>query len=222
MASFDMKAKLLADYAARAPVIPVVTIEDPADAVPLARALVEAGLPVVEITLRTGRALAAMELIARDVPEAVVAAGTVIRPEQIAQVIAAGANFIVTPGTSRRMAEELAGCAIPCMPAAATVSEALDLAEHGFQVLKFFPAGPSGGLAWLRSVSAPIPHIGFCPTGGIDAKSAPDYLACPNVVCVGGSWMVPKDAVQSRDFARIRTLAQEAAALRPKPATSEA
>ena len=121
-----MKSDLLAGYAALAPVIPVVTVEDPADAVPLARALVEAGLPVVEITLRTGRALQAMEAIARDVPDAVVAAGTVIRPEQIAQVVDAGAKFIVTPGTSRLMAEELAACALPCMPAAATVSEALD------------------------------------------------------------------------------------------------
>lgn len=210
-----MKSDLLAGYAALAPVIPVVTVEDPADAVPLARALVEAGLPVVEITLRTGRALQAMELIARDVPDAVVAAGTVIRPEQIAQVVEAGAKFIVTPGTSRLMADELAACALPCMPAAVTVSEALDLAEHGFATLKFFPAGASGGLAWLKAVSAPIPHIRFCPTGGIDLKSAPDYLACPNVVCVGGSWMVPKDAVVARDWTRIGTLAREAAALRP-------
>lgn len=217
MARFDTKSELLAGYAALAPVIPVVTIDDPDGAVPLARALVEAGLPVVEITLRTGRALKAMELIAREVPEAVIAAGTVVRPEQIAQVIDAGAKFIVTPGTSRRMLDELAAAAIPAMPACATVSEALELVEHGFSIAKFFPAAASGGVAWLTAVGAPVPQLRFCPTGGVDLRSAPDYLACANVACVGGSWMVPKDAVASGDHRRIGDLARGAAALRAKP-----
>ena len=216
MPQFEMKHDLIAGYAALAPVIPVVTIEDPDRAVPLARTLVEAGLPVVEVTLRTGRALAAMEAIAREVPDAVIAAGTVLRPEQIVQVVDAGAKFIVTPGTSQMMADELSGAAIPAMPACATVSEALDLVEHGFSILKFFPAAASGGTAWLKAASAPVPHIRFCPTGGIDLEAAPDYLACPNVICIGGSWMVPADAVASGDWGRIARLAREAAALRRK------
>jgi 2-dehydro-3-deoxyphosphogluconate aldolase/(4S)-4-hydroxy-2-oxoglutarate aldolase len=205
---------LIAGYARLAPVIPVITIEDPAQAVPLARTLVEAGLRVIEVTLRTERALAAIEAMARDVPEAVIAAGTVLRPEQIAQVAEAGAKFVVTPGTSRRMAEALAAGAIPAMPGCATVSEALELAEHGFLTVKFFPAGQSGGAAWLKSIAAPVPHIKFCPTGGVDAKNAADYLAAPNVVCVGGSWVTPKDALAAGDWATIGRLAREAAALR--------
>ncbi len=211
------KRDALAGYARLAPVIPVVTIDDPETAVPLARTLVEAGLPVVEVTLRTQAALAAMERIARDVPDAVIAAGTVIRPAQIGEVAAAGARFIVTPGTSPAMADALAGCALPVMPACASVSEALALLERGFRILKFFPAGASGGPAWLKAVSAPVPDLRFCPTGGVDPRNAPDYLACPNVLCVGGSWMVPKDAVAAGDWARIGALAREAAALRTTP-----
>lgn len=214
MPRLQMKRDLLAGYAGLAPVIPVVTIEDGAAAVPLARALVEAGLPVVEVTLRTSAALRAIETIARNVPGAVVAAGTVIRPGQIEQVIDAGAKFIVTPGTSPGMADALAEAAVPVMPACATVSDALHLLELGFDLLKFFPAGASGGTAWLKAVAAPVPDVRFCPTGGIDAAGAPDYLACPNVVCVGGSWMVPKGAVAAGDWDRIGRLAREAAALR--------
>lgn len=214
MPRFQLKRDTIAGYAALAPVIPVVTADDPESAVALARALVAGGLPVVEITLRTGSALRCIEAVARDVPDAIVAAGTVIRPGQIEEAADAGAKFLVSPGTSPRMAEELAESALPAMPACATVSEALHLFELGFSVLKFFPAGASGGTAWLKSVSAPIPDVRFCPTGGLDAKSAPDYLACPNVACVGGSWMVPKDAVASKDWARIERLACEAAKLR--------
>lgn len=214
MPSFQVRRDLLNAYAAAAPVIPVVTVEDAHGAVELARALVEAGLPVVEVTLRTDAALKAIEAIAREVPDAIVAAGTVIRPQQIDQVVEAGAKFIVTPGTSPLMAEALAGATIPVVPACATVSEALRLSELGFALLKFFPASASGGTAWLKAVSAPIPEVRFCPTGGIDARSAPDYLACPNVVCVGGSWMVPKDAVASRDWGRVKALAAEAARLK--------
>lgn len=214
MPRFQMKRDLIASYAAAAPVIPVVTVEDADGAVELARTLVEAGLPVVEVTLRTSAALTAIEAIARAVPEAIVAAGTVIRPKQIDQVIEAGAKFIVTPGTSPLMSEALADSAIPAMPAAGTVSEALRLFELGFALLKFFPASASGGTAWLKAVSAPLPDVKFCPTGGIDAKSTPEYLACPNVVCVGGSWMVPKDAVASRDYGRIGALAGDASRLR--------
>lgn len=213
MPRLQLKRDLLAGYVALAPVIPVVTIEDAQTGVELARTLVEAGLPVVEITLRTRAALGAIEAIARDVPDAVVAAGTVIRPEQIGQVEGAGAKLIVTPGTSPAMADALAEAAVPAMPAAATVSEALHLFELGFHILKFFPAAASGGTAWLKAVSAPIPEVKFCPTGGVDGQTAPSYLACSNVACVGGSWMVPKDAVAARDWPTIARLARQAASL---------
>jgi 2-dehydro-3-deoxyphosphogluconate aldolase/(4S)-4-hydroxy-2-oxoglutarate aldolase len=215
MASLTTKTELLADYATRAPVIPVVTIEHPAKAVPLARTLVEAGLPAVEITLRTGRALQAIEAIAAEVPEAVIAAGTVLSKEQIEAVTSAGAKFIVTPGTPPRLAERLAEAALPAMPGCATVSEALALAELGFDIVKFFPAGASGGAAWLKSVAGPLQKLRFCPTGGVDAGNAPGYLALPNVICVGGSWMVPLTAIDAGDWATIARLAREAAALRP-------
>jgi 2-dehydro-3-deoxyphosphogluconate aldolase / (4S)-4-hydroxy-2-oxoglutarate aldolase len=214
MPRIQLKRDTLAGYAALAPVVPVVTVDDPEQAVELARTLVEAGLPVVEITLRTGSALRCIEAVARDVPDAVLAAGTVIRPLQIEEATDAGAKLLVTPGTSPRMAEHLAEAALPAMPACATVSEALHLYELGFDLLKFFPAGASGGTAWLKAVSAPIPEVRFCPTGGLDLKSAPDYLACPNVACIGGSWMIPKDALAAKDWARIGALAREAAALR--------
>lgn len=216
MPRVQMKSDLLAGWVAVAPVIPVVTIDDPEKAVPLARTLVEAGLPIVEVTLRTSRALAAIEAIARDVPDAVVAAGTVLRPKQIAAVEEAGAKFIVTPGTSPALAEALSESTLPAMPGCATASEALMLAEHRFALLKFFPAVPSGGAAWLKAVAAPLADLRFCPTGGIDATSAPSFLALPNVACVGGSWMVPGDAVASGDWARIGALARHAAAL-PRP-----
>ena len=213
MPRLQTKRETLKGYAALAPVIPVVTVEDASHAVPLARTLVEAGLPVVEITFRTGAALRAMEAVARDVPEAIVAAGTVLSPEQIESATAAGAKLLVTPGTSPAMAEALAEAALPAIPAAATVSEALYLRELGFDLLKFFPAAASGGVAWLKAVAAPVQSVRFCPTGGVDAKSAPTYLALPNVACVGGSWMVPADAVAAGDWTRIAELARDAAEL---------
>lgn len=214
MPRLQLKRETIAGYAALAPVIPVVTVDDPDQAVSLARTLVEAGLPAVEITLRTSSALRCIEAVAREVPDAVLAAGTVIRPRQIEDATNAGAKFLVSPGTSPKMAEALAEADLPAMPACATVSEALFLLELGFDLLKFFPAGASGGTAWLKSVSAPLAEVRFCPTGGLELKSAPDYLACPNVACIGGSWMIPKDALASGDWARIGTLAREAAALR--------
>ena len=203
------------DHARRAPVIPVVTIDDPARAVPLAETLVASGLPVIEVTLRTKGALAAMAAIARAVPEANVAAGTVVRPEQIAEVIDAGAAFIVTPGTPRALAEALAEAPVPVMPGCATVSEAMALAELGFTALKFFPAAASGGTAWLKGIAGPLPHFAFCPTGGIDAANASAYLDLPNVLCVGGTWVAPAAMIARGDFARIGELARAAASLRP-------
>jgi 2-dehydro-3-deoxyphosphogluconate aldolase/(4S)-4-hydroxy-2-oxoglutarate aldolase len=203
----------LLSYARLAPVIPVVTIEDARRSIDLAQTLVAAGLRVVEITLRTPAAMDAIAAIAKAVPEAVVAAGTVIRPEQIAEVADAGAKLIVTPGTPRRLAEALAKSPMPVMPGCTTPSEAMALADLGFQVLKFFPAAVFGGPAWLKAISGPLPQLQFCPTGGVDLRNAPDYLALPNVPCVGGTWVAPAKAVAQGDWETIGRLAREAAAL---------
>lgn len=213
MSQVDTKSKLLAGYAALAPAIPVVTIKDEDAAEMLARTLVEAGLPVVEVTLRTGSALRAIERIARLVPEAVVGAGTILRAGQIEEARSAGARFLVTPGTSPALAEALAEASLPALPGCATVSEAIALAELRFDLLKFFPAVASGGPGWLKQVAAPLPGLRFCPTGGLDLDTAPAFLALPNVACVGGAWMVPADAVASGDWARIAALARAAARL---------
>jgi 2-dehydro-3-deoxyphosphogluconate aldolase/(4S)-4-hydroxy-2-oxoglutarate aldolase len=202
----------------RTPVIPVLTIERSADAVPLARALVAGGLPVIEVTLRTKAALDAIRAIAAEVPDCVVGVGTVVRAADIAAAIAAGAKYLVSPGTPSELAAALADASIPVLPGCATVSEAMALGARGFKVLKFFPAGASGGTAWLKSIAAPLPELKFCPTGGIDAKNIATYLACPNVLAVGGSWVAPKDAVASGDFARITLLALAASASRPRAA----
>jgi 2-dehydro-3-deoxyphosphogluconate aldolase/(4S)-4-hydroxy-2-oxoglutarate aldolase len=213
MGMLDKTEALLA-YARLAPVIPVVTVEDARRSIDLAQALVEGGLRVVEVTLRTPAALDAIAAIAKAVPEAVVAAGTVVSASQIGEVVDAGAKFIVTPGTPDRLAEALAEAALPVMPGCATVSEALRLMSLGFKALKFFPAAVSGGSAWLKAVHGPLPDAIFCPTGGVDLASAPAYLALPNVACVGGTWVAPATAIRDGDFATIRRLAVEAAGLR--------
>ncbi|MGE0751507.1 MAG: bifunctional 4-hydroxy-2-oxoglutarate aldolase/2-dehydro-3-deoxy-phosphogluconate aldolase [Variibacter sp.] len=200
--------------ASRAPVIPVLTIERVADAVPLARALVAGGLPVLEVTLRTPAALDAIDAMVRAVPNAVIGAGTIAKAGDIDAAVKAGAKFLVSPGTPAALVDALAAAPVPVLPGCATVSEAMALATRGFSVLKFFPAEASGGIAWLSAVAAPLPHLRFCPTGGIGAKNAAAYLALPNVVAVGGSWVAPKDAVVAGDFARIIALAREAAGLR--------
>src|SRR5882757_3112833 len=162
---------------ARTPVIPVLTIERTADAVPLARALVAGGLPVIEVTLRTKAALDAIRAIAAEVPDCVVGVGTVARAADIASAIAAGAKYLVSPGTPAELAAALADASVPVLPGCATVSEAMALSGRGFKVLKFFPAESSGGIAWLKSIAAPLPDIKFCPTGGIDGRNAATYLA---------------------------------------------
>lgn len=199
---------------ARAPVIPVLTIERVADAVALARALVAGGLPVLEVTLRTPAALEAIAAIARDVPDAVVGAGTITKNEDIAAALKAGAKYLVSPGTPPALAEALADASVPALPGCATVSEAMTLAACGFTVLKFFPAEACGGLPWLKAVAAPLPDLRFCPTGGIDARNAAAYLGQANVIAVGGSWVAPKDAIAAGDFARITRLARDAAGLK--------
>ncbi|MEU1874690.1 2-dehydro-3-deoxyphosphogluconate aldolase/(4S)-4-hydroxy-2-oxoglutarate aldolase [Streptomyces ambofaciens] len=196
-----------------APVVPVVVVDDLADAVPLARALVAGGLPAIEVTLRTPVALDAIRAIAGEVPGAVVGAGTVITAEQVAEVVAAGARFLVSPGWTDTLLEAMRASGVPFLPGVSTTSEVVALLERGVREMKFFPAEAAGGTAYLRALAAPLPQARFCPTGGVSAASAPEYLALPNVGCVGGSWMLPKDAVADRDWGRVEALAREAAAL---------
>lgn len=200
---------------ALAPVIPVLTIRQAGQAVPLARALVAGGLPVVEVTLRTPAALEAIRLIAREVPQAIVGAGTIVHDRDIQPATAAGARFLVSPGTPAALAAALAEVPVPVLPGCATVTEAMALSGHGFTALKFFPAEPSGGAAFLKSLAGPLPGLVFCPTGGIDAAKAPAYLALDNVGAVGGSWIVPDEALAAGDYARITALARAARSLRP-------
>lgn len=197
-----------------APVVPVVVIEDAADAVPLARALVAGGLPAIEVTLRTPAALDAIRAIAGAVPEAVVGAGTVITPEQVGEAVAAGARFLVSPGWTDVLLEAMRASGVPYLPGVSTTSEVVALLERGVREMKFFPAQAAGGTAYLRSLAGPLPQARFCPTGGVGPDTAPDYLALPNVGCVGGSWMLPADAVATRDWARIEGLARQASELR--------
>ncbi|MFE6762408.1 bifunctional 4-hydroxy-2-oxoglutarate aldolase/2-dehydro-3-deoxy-phosphogluconate aldolase [Streptomyces sp. NPDC057689] len=196
-----------------APVVPVVVLEDAADAVPLARALVAGGLPAIEVTLRTDAALDAIRAIAAEVPGAVVGAGTVISARNVEDTVAAGARFLVSPGWTDALLGAMKGSGLPFLPGVSTTSEVVALLERGVTEMKFFPAEAAGGTAYLKALSAPLPQARFCPTGGISAASAPSYLALPNVGCVGGSWMVPADAVAGRDWDRVARLAAEAAAL---------
>ncbi|MFD5626988.1 bifunctional 4-hydroxy-2-oxoglutarate aldolase/2-dehydro-3-deoxy-phosphogluconate aldolase [Streptomyces sp. NPDC127072] len=198
-----------------APVVPVVVLQDAADAVPLARALVAGGLPAIEVTLRTPAALDAIRAIALEVPDAVVGAGTVLSPAQVARCVDAGARFLVSPGWTDVLLAAMEGSGVPFLPGVSTTSEVVALLERGVREMKFFPAEAAGGTAYLRSLAGPLPQARFCPTGGIGLDSAPEYLALPNVGCVGGSWMLPADAVAARDWGRIESLAREAAALRP-------
>ena len=195
------------------PVVPVVVLDDLDHAVPVAQALVAGGLPVIELTLRTPVALEAIAAIAADVPDILVGAGTVTSPELVARAVEAGAQFLVSPGTTPGLLRELAGSGVPFLPGTATVSEAMAVLEAGFSEMKFFPAEASGGPAYLKSLASPLPAARFCPTGGITAASAPSYLSLPNVGCVGGSWLTPADALAADDWDRVTALAREAAAL---------
>ncbi|MEE2041694.1 bifunctional 4-hydroxy-2-oxoglutarate aldolase/2-dehydro-3-deoxy-phosphogluconate aldolase [Nocardiopsis sp. CT-R113] len=202
-----------ADILDLAPVMPVVVVSDAETAVPLARALVAGGLAGIEVTLRTPAGLEAIERIAAEVPEAVVGAGTVVTPDQARAAADAGARFLVSPGCTAGLASAMADTGLPFLPGVATVSEAMELLERGLSAMKFFPAEASGGAAFLKSLTGPLPQVRFCPTGGITVASAPDYLALPNVGCVGGSWLTPADLVAAGDWERVTQLAKEAAAL---------
>lgn len=203
----------LGEAMSRTAVVPVLTIDTADAGVATARALVRGGLRLVEVTLRTPEALAAIRRIAVEVPDAIVGAGTVLTPDQGAQAIAAGARFLVSPGMTPALIEAAQSWPVAFLPGAATASEAMALSSLGYGLLKFFPAEPAGGLAYLKALAAPLPGIAFCPTGGITPDSAPRYLALPNVAAVGGSWLTPADAVRDGDWARIEQLAAKAAAL---------
>ncbi|KIC67628.1 bifunctional 4-hydroxy-2-oxoglutarate aldolase/2-dehydro-3-deoxy-phosphogluconate aldolase [Pseudarthrobacter phenanthrenivorans] len=195
------------------PVIPVVTIDDPQDAVPLARALADGGVGIIELTLRTESALTSVKLIAEEVPEILVGAGTILTPAQADAAVAAGARFLVSPGVTPALLTSMLSLDVPVLPGVATVGEVMAVLDAGLDAMKFFPAGPAGGPKYLAAIGAPIPQVRFCPTGGISLATAPDYLALPNVACVGGSWLTPADAVQAKDWDTITALARGAAAL---------
>ena len=204
----------LADELRRVAVVPVRTIDKPETALPLAQALVRGGLTILEITLRTPVALAAMRQMAENIPGALIGAGTVLTPEQGQDAIDAGARFLVSPGMTPSLLEAAHGWNVPFLPGVATASEAMALSDLGYRVVKFFPAEPAGGVPALKALGAPLADIKFCPTGGIDFAKAPSYLALPNVVTVGGSWVAPARAIAAGDWDTIEKLAREASALR--------
>lgn len=200
------------DFLTLSPVIPVVVLDDPSAAAPLARALVAGGIGVVELTLRTPRALECARIIADEVPEIVLGIGTVLSTVDVEAAVAAGARFLVSPGSTPGVLAAVADAGVPFLPGVASVTEAMALAEAGYRDLKFFPAQQAGGAPFLAALSSPLPHLRFCPTGGIGVDTAPDYLALPNVACVGGSWLTPKDAIAAGEWDRVTALAREAVA----------
>jgi 2-dehydro-3-deoxyphosphogluconate aldolase/(4S)-4-hydroxy-2-oxoglutarate aldolase len=197
-----------------APVIPVIVLHEVAHAVPLARALVAGGVRMLEVTLRTPQALACMEAIARDVPEAVVGAGTVRSAADAQAAALAGARFAVSPGYTSAVGRACRDVGLALLPGVATGSEIMQAQEDGFTELKFFPALQAGGTAMLKAWGGPFFDVRFCPTGGVTPQNAPEFLALPNVACVGGSWLVPPDALAQGDWARITQLARDTLSLR--------
>lgn len=200
------------DICTRAPVIPVLVVHDPAHAQPLARALVAGGLPVLEVTLRTP---AAIEVIAEmsQVEGGIVGAGTVLTPTHAADATTAGAKFAVSPGATDLLVDSCEAVELPLLPGTSTATEAMRLLERGYSVQKFFPAEAAGGSKFLKSLASPLPQIRFCPTGGVSLANASDYLSLPNVLCVGGSWVAPRQLIEAGDWDSITTLARTAAKL---------
>ncbi|GMB94794.1 2-keto-3-deoxy-6-phosphogluconate aldolase [Helicobacter heilmannii] len=193
-------------------IIPVMVVEEAKDAVPLARALVQGGIKVLEITLRTKEALEAIKNIAKKVPEAIVGAGTVLNPKDFKQALEAGAQFAISPGLTPALALAAKDCPIPLIPGVASGSEVMLALEHGLKALKFFPAQAAGGVAMLKSFAGPFSEVYFCPTGGISLENMGTYLKLPNVLCVGGSWLAPKELVQAKEWVQITQIAQKSEA----------
>lgn len=196
------------------PVIPVIAIDDIAHAVPLAKALVEGGIRVLEVTLRTAHGLPAIRAMTEQVPGAIVGVGTLTQPEEFAAARDAGAMFGVSPGLTSRLIDAAKSSGLPWLPGVMSPSEVMAAREAGFRQLKLFPAVPAGGVGMLNAIAGPLPDVMFCPTGGISQETAPQFLACKNVACVGGSWLTPKGAIHAGDWARIRALAAAAGRLR--------
>lgn len=204
----------LLDIMRASPVIPVIAIDRLDHAVPLACALVAGGIRVLEVTLRTAHGLPAIRAMAEQVPDAIVGVGTLTQPEELAAAREAGAVFGVSPGLTPALIAAAKSSGLPLLPGVMTPSEVMAAREAGFRQLKLFPAVPAGGVGMLNAIAGPLPDVMFCPTGGISLESAPQFLACKNVACVGGSWLTPKDAMQAGDWDRITALAQAASALR--------
>ncbi len=196
-----------------APVVPVVVIDKLEDAEPLAKALYNGGLRALEVTLRTPVAAEAVKLMKKAVPDAFVGTGTVIDKATFNASIEAGADFMVSPGVNDELLDLASNCDTPFLPGAATPSEVMNLASKGFSFLKFFPAEAAGGAPMLKSINGPLPNVKFCPTGGISLASAPNYLSLPNVVCVGGTWMLDKTLIANKGWAAIEDLARQASKL---------
>jgi len=196
------------------PVMPVMVINHIEHAVPLAQALVAGGLKVLEITLRTPIALECIRRIKAEVPGAIVGAGTIINTQTLEQAIEAGSQFIVSPGITPSLLDAALNCGVPVLPGVNTASEVMCLLEKGITAMKFFPAEAAGGIPMLKSIGGPLPQVTFCPTGGVNPKNAPQYLALDNVACVGGSWMAPAELVDTANWAEISRRAAEAAALK--------
>ncbi|MEY4476180.1 MAG: 2-dehydro-3-deoxyphosphogluconate aldolase/4-hydroxy-2-oxoglutarate aldolase family protein [Pseudomonadota bacterium] len=197
---------------AAGPVVPVIVIDKLEQAVPLAKALVAGGVWVLEVTLRTACAVEAIRTIAKDVPDAIVGAGTVLNPQQLADVVEAGAQFAISPGLTDELLKAATEGSIPLIPGISTVSELMLGIRYGLREFKFFPAEANGGIRMLQAIGGPFSQVRFCPTGGITSNNYRDYLALKNVLCVGGSWLVPADALEKGDYARITELAKQAVA----------
>jgi 2-dehydro-3-deoxyphosphogluconate aldolase/(4S)-4-hydroxy-2-oxoglutarate aldolase len=203
----------LKDILCRAPVIPVVVIEKLVDAVALARALVAGGLSAIEVTLRTEAALEAIRIIAAEVEGAVVGAGTVLGPRQLEAAREAGARFAVSPGATDALLNAAGALGVPLLPGVVSASEAMALIARGYQFAKFFPAEPAGGVPYLKALASPLPQLQFCPTGGLTLETAPNYLALPNVICVGGSWMLRSELIAADDWGAVTAASKQAARL---------
>lgn len=206
--------KTLLEIMRASPVIPVIAIDDIDHAVPLAKALVAGGIRVLEVTLRTEHGLPAIRAIAQQVPDAIVGVGTLTQQAEFAEARAAGAVFGVSPGLTPALIEAAHSSGLALLPGVMTPSEVMLAREAGFRQLKLFPAVPAGGVGMLNAIYGPLPDVTFCPTGGVSQQNAPDFLACKNVACVGGSWLTPKNAVHAQDWKQITELAAAASALR--------
>lgn len=204
----------LLDIMRASPVIPVIAIDDLQHAVPLAKALVAGGIRVLEVTLRTPQGLPAIRAIAESVPEAIVGVGTLTQPEEFTAAREAGAVFGVSPGLTPALIAAAKNSGLPLLPGVMTPSEVMAAREAGFRQLKLFPAVPAGGVGMLNAIAGPLPDVMFCPTGGISLETAPQFLACKNVACVGGSWLTPKDVLKAGDWQKITALANDASKLR--------